>query len=371
MGSDPDAHDALDALAFGIERRGVDCRCGHPVVLTESTETGWSVSGAPYPTVIRLIVEAMEGGEWRDDLGALRRVQIVSRRFWRNGAVRPSICTRTWTSSETRSISTYSAIRAVCAKEPPGTKKVRSRVEQPAAVAELARRRDLHQGPRQVGVSVPGGGQARKHDRFLPLGDPQHQGSEAISRKALRGLKEWEQPAQHRQGAGLCRCHRGAEGRGQVPEGHEAQAGEIPQQRHRGRPRQAQAADPARARVQDAEDIPGLLSVVGEAIGAGRHHCSALDAERTIINRLHDRQALLVVDEAHHLRDKLLDELRIIRDRSGCGLALLADKSIGMALARCQQVDGRIGLKIDLATQPVADVEDTPPGAARAGTRAA
>ena len=62
--------------------------------------------------------------------------------------------------------------------------------------------------------------------------------------------------AQHRQGAGLCRCHRGAEGRGQVPEGHEAQAGEIPQQRHRGRPRQAQAADPARARVQDAEGRP-------------------------------------------------------------------------------------------------------------------
>ena len=49
----------------------------------------------------------------------------------------------------------------------------------PAAVAELARRRDLHQGPRQVGVSVPGGGQAREHDRFLPLGDPQHQGSES------------------------------------------------------------------------------------------------------------------------------------------------------------------------------------------------
>ena len=34
----------------------------------------------------------------------------------------------------------------------------------PAAVAELAHRRDLRQGPRQVGVSVPGGGQAREHD---------------------------------------------------------------------------------------------------------------------------------------------------------------------------------------------------------------
>ena len=68
------------------------------------------------------------------------------------------------------------------------------------------------------------------------------------------------------------------------------------------------------------------------------------------------------MDEAHHLGDKLLDELRIIRDRSGCGLALLADKTINMTFARCQQVDGRIGLKIDLTTQAVADVEDIAAG---------
>ena len=108
--------------------------------------------------------------------------------------------------------------------------------------------------------------------------------------------------------------------------------------------------------------LPGLLSLVGEAIGAGRHHRSALEAERTIIDRLRDRQALIVVDEAHHLRDKLLDELRIIRDRGGCGLALVADETIRMAFARCQQVDGRIGLRIDLATQPMADVEDIAAG---------
>ena len=108
--------------------------------------------------------------------------------------------------------------------------------------------------------------------------------------------------------------------------------------------------------------LPGLLSLVGEAIGAGRHHRSALEAERTIIDRLRDRQALIVVDEAHHLRDKLLDELRIIRDRAGCGLALVADETIRMVLARCQQVDGRIGLRIDLATQPITDVEDIAAG---------
>ena len=108
--------------------------------------------------------------------------------------------------------------------------------------------------------------------------------------------------------------------------------------------------------------LSGQLSVVGEAIGAGQEHRSALAAETAIIARLRDRQALLVVDEAHHLGDKLLDELCIIRDRSGCGLALLSDKSINMAFARCQQVDGCIGLKIDLTTQAVADVEDISAG---------
>ena len=108
--------------------------------------------------------------------------------------------------------------------------------------------------------------------------------------------------------------------------------------------------------------LPGLLSLVGEEIGAGRRHRSTLEAERTIIDRLRDRQARIVVDEAHHLRDKLLDELRIIRDRAGCGLALVADETIRMALARCQRVDARIGLKIDLATQPTADVEDIAAG---------
>ena len=36
----------------------------------------------------------------------------------------------------------------------------------------------------------------------------------------------------------------------------------------------------------------------------------------------------------------------------------MTDETVRMALARCQQVDGLIGLKIDLATQPMTDVED-------------
>ena len=47
----------------------------------------------------------------------------------------------------------------------------------------------LHQGLRQVGVSVPCARQVREHDRFLPLGDPQHQGREAVPRQGAEGVE--------------------------------------------------------------------------------------------------------------------------------------------------------------------------------------
>ena len=103
--------------------------------------------------------------------------------------------------------------------------------------------------------------------------------------------------------------------------------------------------------------LPGLLSEVSEAVGNTIAPRSALAAEKTVIRSLRDRNYLLVVDEAHFLRDSLLDELRIIRDRARCGLALVANESIEMALNRRDQIAGRVGLKLDLSAQPVADVE--------------
>ncbi len=47
----------------------------------------------------------------------------------------------------------------------------------------------------QVDLPVPGSRQAGRHDRFLPVADPQRQGSEAVSGQTLRGLKHWEKPA--------------------------------------------------------------------------------------------------------------------------------------------------------------------------------
>ena len=108
--------------------------------------------------------------------------------------------------------------------------------------------------------------------------------------------------------------------------------------------------------------MPGMLSQVAQAIGAGPRHGSALEAETTIVTRLRDRGALLVIDEAHHLRPKLLDELRCIRDRAGCGLALIGDDSIFIPLARCPQVLGRVGVKVDLRTQAESDVAEIAAG---------
>ena len=74
--------------------------------------------------------------------------------------------------------------------------------------------------------------------------------------KALRGLKEWEQPEVLNTDKAPAYAAAIAElkAEGKCPKDTRHRQGEIPQQRHRGRPRQAQAADPARARVQDAED---------------------------------------------------------------------------------------------------------------------
>lgn len=64
----------------------------------------------------------------------------------------------------------------------------------PVALGELAGRRDLPEGPRQVVLSLPSRRQAGQHDRFLSLADAEHDAAKRFLAKALRGLKDWEQP---------------------------------------------------------------------------------------------------------------------------------------------------------------------------------
>ena len=107
--------------------------------------------------------------------------------------------------------------------------------------------------------------------------------------------------------------------------------------------------------------LPGLLGRVGAAVGVGSAHASALAAETAIVAWLEGRRALLVVDEAHHLGTRLLDELRCIRDLAGCGLALIGDDELWTALARtprCGQIVGGIGIRLPLGAPADADVLD-------------
>ena len=94
--------------------------------------------------------------------------------------------------------------------------------------------------------------------------------------------------------------------------------------------------------------MPGLLGCVLEAVCGYRERGSALEAERAIVESLHGRGALFMIDEVHYLRAGLLDELRSIRDHAGCGLALIGNNGVRMTLERCPQILGRTGMRVDL-----------------------
>lgn len=97
--------------------------------------------------------------------------------------------------------------------------------------------------------------------------------------------------------------------------------------------------------------LAGMLARVADAVGAWGRHRSAGAAETAIVDRLRDRNAILIVDEAHHLTPPLLDELRCIRDIARCGLVLAGDDSLWAVLAgsrRCDQIVGRIGGRVAL-----------------------
>lgn len=107
--------------------------------------------------------------------------------------------------------------------------------------------------------------------------------------------------------------------------------------------------------------VAGMLREVAGAAGAGDLHRSALDAERAIVAALTGRSALLIVDEAHHLTPALLDELRCIRDRAGCGVALAGHDSLWAVLAGsrcCDQIVGRIAAHVALQQPADEDVTD-------------
>src|SRR3954466_3768308 len=83
----------------------------------------------------------------------------------------------------------------------------------PAALDELARRRDIREGARLVGLPLPRRRQVREHDRVLYLADAQSEGGKALPRQDAEWLEGLGQAARHqyRQGPDLRRGARRAE----------------------------------------------------------------------------------------------------------------------------------------------------------------
>ena len=102
--------------------------------------------------------------------------------------------------------------------------------------------------------------------------------------------------------------------------------------------------------------LNGMLTRISVAIDAVPKTTSALSAEAAIIEALRDRDALLIIDEAHHLSPSLIDELRSVRDLSGCGLALVGDRQLQALVRTCPQVQGRVGASVTATPPRRADV---------------
>ncbi len=108
---------------------------------------------------------------------------------------------------------------------------------------------------------------------------------------------------------------------------------------------------------RDTRSMNGMLDEIADVLGAGGDRSSAMKCARTVIAALRDQSALLIVDEAHHLRPALLDELRGIRDAAGCGLALVGDETVETSVATLPQLVGRIGSRYEREVLPDTDVE--------------
>ncbi len=103
----------------------------------------------------------------------------------------------------------------------------------------------------------------------------------------------------------------------------------------------------------------GVLSRLARVLHVGSGAANAAALEDVLVERLSGRGALLIIDEAHHLRPALLDEVRILHDRAGCGLALVGNDPLWPRLAgseRAAQIVSRVGIRRRLGSPSQGDL---------------
>lgn len=101
------------------------------------------------------------------------------------------------------------------------------------------------------------------------------------------------------------------------------------------------------------------LGRIAEELDGSTSEGTAARLERAVVSRLSVGRALLVVDEAHHLSQALLDVVRCVHDAAGCGLLLAGNEPLWGRLARGEraaQLVSRVGLRFHLRHPAPADV---------------
>lgn len=101
-----------------------------------------------------------------------------------------------------------------------------------------------------------------------------------------------------------------------------------------------------------------MLGAIGEAVGVVARRTGARELFDRICSRLATtKRCLLVIDEAQHLDQDALEEIRAIHDSSGAGIALVGNDLVYKRLVKHPQIHSRIGLRLPLPRPLEADVQ--------------
>lgn len=98
----------------------------------------------------------------------------------------------------------------------------------------------------------------------------------------------------------------------------------------------------------DITTVARVLDRIAEGLGFAHLPDRGPRLVRLLVEHLRGRDALLVIDEAHHLTEALLDMVRCLYDRAGCGLVLAGNDPLWSRLAggeRAAQLVSRIGVR--------------------------
>lgn len=100
-----------------------------------------------------------------------------------------------------------------------------------------------------------------------------------------------------------------------------------------------------------------LGNITGSFSGGSLHRM-----QRSLVERLRNRNALIMVDEAQHLTSPALDQLRSIHDAADVGVVLLGNASVfgrlegGARSTEFAQLTSRVGMRLNRAKPQAADV---------------